>query len=164
VVDFTGYATTQEYSPALEHFVFNAVLVGPKAKTNLTAEGFGNSLKNVRPKLPLSNRINRNPNDQWVSRGRLDASDISLEVYGNGQDNSSTDAKDIGAAGSLNGSGLFHLSPYLSLREPFRFRLATCRSQILLARCDAYRCTANSKTKRRSLPLPIIVRHRRELE
>ena len=96
------------------------MLVGPKAKSNLTAEGFGNSLKNVRPKLPLSNRINRNPNDQWVTRGRLDANDISLEVYGNGQDNSSTDAKDIGAAGSLNGSGLFHLSPYFVAERAFQ--------------------------------------------
>src|SRR5258707_6666517 len=70
-----------------------------------------NRLRSVWLKLPPSDGINRNSNDEWMPRYPLHADDISLRVNKNRQDNGSTYVKHIRAAWSLNRLCLFHQSP-----------------------------------------------------
>ena len=100
----------------LDYLVFHSVLVGLKAEGKLPAETFLNSLRSVWLKLPPSDGINRNSNDEWMPRYPLHADDISLRVNKNRQDNGSTYVKHIRAAWSLNRLCLFHQSPYFWLR------------------------------------------------
>jgi hypothetical protein len=67
----------------LDYLVFRSVLVGLKAEGKLLAETFLNSLRSVWFKLPPSDGINRNSNDEWMPRYPLHADDISLRVNKN---------------------------------------------------------------------------------
>jgi len=97
----------------LDDFVFHSVLTGLKAERDLTTENFLNAFRIIRLKLPLPDGINGNSNDKRVTRNHLHASNISVRVHGNRQDNGSTDVQHIRAAWRVNRLRLFDQSLYL---------------------------------------------------
>jgi hypothetical protein len=97
----------------LNYFVFHNVLIGLKAERDLTTENFLNAFRIVRLKLPLPDGINRNSNDKRVTRNHVHASDISLSVHRNRQDNGSTDVQHIRSAWNVNRLRLFDQGLYL---------------------------------------------------